>query len=151
MAKTKKRKHQYLERDAVQWACVKRRYSADEMATAGELCGGDTDLLWNGHRVHGTIYMAGLTIECLLKSALVRKYGYRKDIEPLLYGHDLAKLLSALNDPRLLQGANLDLIREIRIRLNEWNIFIRYSDAKVPAYHAESFMRVANEVRKCLG
>ena len=119
-------------------------------------------LLAVGHNRHtnGAMYLAGFTLECLLKAMLLEKHPEaRHDLDPqdrrtkrirsLLFSHDLVAIAAELPDlsDRLVKvdppGGLRDRFENLCQR---WNIFARYSPSMATIAEALTFVSQIKEL-----
>jgi hypothetical protein len=119
-------------------------------------------------RVNGTIYLAGLAVECALKALVLEKHGWKphavdrdslskeeQRVWKLLFKHSLSDLLVLL--PKVQEKVALrdriDAPRrwgDINRLCAAWSTFIRYTPLSASRDQAEAYVGLAREVRSWL-
>ena len=100
-------------------------------------------------RYDAAVYLGGFVVECLLKAALWARRR-EKQVEVLLYSHDLTRLLEVnVSLANRLRAEPQDLYQQF-VRVANWNVGIRYNPAAIQKADADDFMRRLKEVQEWL-
>jgi hypothetical protein len=126
--------------------------------------------LQENERLNGAMYLAGFTVECLLKAELLRVHGWLRSAAPapnqtkdqrllrdLCYrSHDLVAIRERLPESVSERLARFDQheMKTCWQRLGEicgsWTIFARYSPTVATRADATAFLDNVEEVSRCL-
>ena len=148
------------------------RLRPSQLRTVADRRFDDAILLVNsGHnaRANGAMYLGGFVIECLLKAALLEKYGWlqitgsaptRSSEDQRLWSlcyrlHDLDRILALLPEiqARLSTAAPLariNLLPKLKSSCANWTIFARYSPHSAIMAEAEDFLATVKELKPWL-
>lgn len=103
----------------------------------------DAELLYDGGRTTGAIYLAGYTVECLLKALVLEGVGGRTRIERLaqFHGNRAHNLewLAGLYRGQSGGAVPRSVSRHI-LRIASWSTDLRYAGGMIKTQEADDFM-----------
>ena len=119
-------------------------------------------------RATGAVYVAGFTIECLLKALLLERHRNLvgpvdpaklsrtdREVFELLYRHDLDDMLGFLPEVErklsvLVNRRGRPVWDDFRRLCEEWTVYARYSPKRVAMEEARGFVETIREVKEWL-